>query len=48
MTGLVLGGLYAWRRQLWLPMLVHAGYDSTAVAIIYLDWKRDVARLVFQ
>jgi membrane protease YdiL (CAAX protease family) len=47
MTGLVLGGLYAWRKQIWLPMIVHAGYDLTAIAIIYFDWEEAVARLVF-
>jgi len=48
MTGLVLGALYAWRKQLWLPMMVHAGYDLAALAIIYFDWERAVAHLVFR
>jgi membrane protease YdiL (CAAX protease family) len=48
MTGLALGGLYAWRKQLWLPMMAHAGYDFAAIAIIYFDWELPVARLVFQ
>jgi membrane protease YdiL (CAAX protease family) len=47
MTGLVLGGIYAWRKQIWLPMMVHAGYDLTAIAIIYFDLEKTVARLVF-
>ncbi len=47
MTGAVLGGLYAWRKQLWLPIVVHAGYDLAAIAIIYFDWEQAVARLVF-
>jgi len=48
MTGLALGGLYAWCKQLWIPMMAHAGYDLAAIAIIYFDWERPVARLVFQ
>ena len=48
LTGLVLGALYAWRRQIWLPMVVHAGYDLAAIAIIYLGWEEAVARLVIR
>jgi uncharacterized protein len=47
MTGLVLGGIYAWRKQIWLPMTIHAAYDLTAIAIIYFNWEEAVARLVF-
>jgi len=47
MTGLALGALYAWRKELWLPMTVHAGYDLAALAIIYFDCERAVAHLVF-
>ena len=46
MTGLVLGGLYAWRREIWLPMIVHAAYDLAAILIIYMDWEEAVTRLV--
>jgi membrane protease YdiL (CAAX protease family) len=48
MTGLVLGGIYAWRREIWLPMIVHAAYDLTAILIIYMDWEEAVARLIFR
>ena len=48
LTGLVLGGLYTWLKQLWVPMMVHAGYDLAAIAIIYFDLELPVARLVFQ
>src|SRR5258708_7892408 len=47
MTGLVLGGIYAWRKEIWLPMIVHAAYDLTAILIIYMDWEEAVARLIF-
>ena len=43
MTGLVLGGIYAWRKEIWLPMIVHAAYDWTAIVIIYMDWEEAVA-----
>ena len=48
MTGLVLGGLYAWRKEIWLPMIVHAAYDLTAILLIYMDWEEAVARLIFR
>ena len=48
MTGLVLGGIYAWRKEIWLPMIVHAAYDLTAILLIYMDWEEAVARLFFQ
>ncbi|MGZ5061957.1 MAG: CPBP family intramembrane glutamic endopeptidase [Usitatibacter sp.] len=47
MTGLTLGGLYAWRKEIWTPMIVHAAYDLTAIVVIYMDWEEAVARLVF-
>jgi len=46
MTGLVLGGLYAWRRQIWLPIMVHAGYDLASIAIIYFNLEEVIARMV--
>ena len=48
MTGLVLGGIYAWRKEIWLPMIVHGAYDLTAILLIYMDWEEAVARLIFQ
>ena len=47
MTGLVFGATYAWRKQIWLPIFMHAGYDITAIAMIYGGWEEAVARLVF-
>lgn len=47
MTGLVLGGIYAWRKEIWLPMVVHAAYDLTAILVIYMGWEEAVARLIF-
>jgi CAAX amino terminal protease family. len=47
MTGLVLGGIYAWRKEIWLPMIVHAAYDLTAILLIYMGWEEAVAGLIF-
>lgn len=47
MTGLVLGGIYAWRKEIWLPMIVHAAYDLAAILIIYMGWEEAAARLIF-
>jgi len=47
MTGLVLGGIYAWKKEIWLPMIVHAAYDLAAILLIYMGWEEAVARLLF-
>lgn len=47
MTGLVFGGIYAWRKQIWFLMVAHVAFDLAAIAIIYWDWEDAVARLVF-
>ena len=46
-TGLVLGTIYGLTRQLWLPMVAHATFDVTAVALIYWNWESAVAHLLF-
>jgi membrane protease YdiL (CAAX protease family) len=47
-TGAVFGTLYAATRNLWLVMFAHAGFDLTAVAIIYLDLETRVAHWLFR
>ncbi|MBZ5638831.1 MAG: CPBP family intramembrane metalloprotease [Acidobacteriia bacterium] len=47
-TGLVFGGIFAWRRQIWLVMMAHAAFDLTAVALIYWNWEAPVAHLLFR
>ena len=47
MTGLVFGGIYAWRKQIWFLIVAHAAFDLTAIAIIYGNWEEAVARLLF-
>lgn len=44
-TGLVFGGIFAWRRQLWFVMVAHAAFDLAAVALIYWDLEARVAHL---
>jgi len=46
-TGLVFGTVFAVTGQLWLPMVVHAAFDVTAVALIYWNWESAVAHLLF-
>jgi uncharacterized protein len=48
MTGLVFGGIYAWRKQIWFLMVAHAAFDLTAIALIYWQWEENVARWVFR
>lgn len=47
MTGLVFGGIYAWRKQIWLVIVAHVAFDLAAIAIIYWSWEEGVARLLF-
>ena len=42
-TGLVMALIYARTRSLWLPMVLHAAFDLTALWIIYFDRERIVA-----
>jgi len=42
-TGLVFGGIYAVTGQTWLPMIMHAAFDVTAVGLIYRGWETTVA-----
>ncbi len=46
-TGLVFGTIYGVTRRLWLPMVAHAAFDVTAVALIYWNWESAVAHLLF-
>jgi len=47
-TGLVFGTIYAVTGSLWLPMVMHAAFDLTALAIIYWDLERTVASWFFR
>ena len=48
LTGLVFGSIYAVTGSIFLPMVAHAAYDLTAIAIIYSDLENAVAHLVFK
>jgi hypothetical protein len=43
----VFGTIYAATNQLSLPMVMHAAFDVTALALIYWEWESNVAHLVF-
>jgi CAAX protease family protein len=47
-TGLALGTLFAVTGSLWMPMVVHAVFDLTAVALIFWDVESEFAHLVFR
>ncbi len=46
-TGLALGTAFALTGQIWIPMIAHAVFDLTALAIIYWNMEATVAHLVF-
>lgn len=46
-TGLAFGGIFAWRKQIWLPMIAHAAFDLTAAALIYWNLEEAVAHMLF-
>ena len=47
-TGLVFGTIFAVIGRIWMPIVAHAAFDLTALAIIYWDLESAVAHLVFQ
>lgn len=47
-TGLVFGTMFAVTRRLWMPMIAHAAFDLTAVAMIYCNVESNIAHLVFK
>jgi membrane protease YdiL (CAAX protease family) len=47
-TGLMFGTIFAVTRQIWIPMLAHAAYDLTAIAMIYWNIESAAAHLVFK
>ncbi len=46
-TGLVFGSIFAVTGRIWLPMVAHAAFDLTALAIIYRNLESAVAHLIF-
>jgi membrane protease YdiL (CAAX protease family) len=48
MTGLAFGTVFAVTRRIWIPMVAHAAYDLTAIAMIYWNIESTIAHLVFR
>jgi uncharacterized protein len=48
MTGLVFGAVYQATGGLWLPMVLHAAFDITAVLLIYWNLEATVAHWIFR
>jgi uncharacterized protein len=46
-TGLTFGTVYAVTRRLWLPMVIHAAFDVTAVLLIYFNLEARLAGSLF-
>ena len=46
-VGLVIATIYAYTREIWLPMILHAAFDVTAVWMIYWNLERNVAGWFF-
>jgi membrane protease YdiL (CAAX protease family) len=47
-TGFVFGAIFARTKQIWIPMIAHASFDVTAVALIYWNLESNVAHLFFK
>ena len=47
-AGLVFGTVFAVTGRLWLPMVAHAAFDVTAVALTYWGWESVVAHFLFR
>jgi uncharacterized protein len=48
MTGIAFGTIFAFTGRIWIPMVTHAAFDLTALAIIYWNFESQVAHLVFR
>jgi len=47
-TGTVFGTIFAVTGRIWMPMVAHAAFDLTAIAMIYGNLESRVAHLVFK
>ncbi len=47
-TGLVFGTMFAVTGEIWLPMIAHAVFDLTALAIIYANLESRFAHMLFK
>ena len=47
-TGLVFGTTFLVTGQIWIPMIAHAAFDLTALAMIYSNVESSVAHWIFR
>ena len=47
-TGLVFGTIFLVTGQIWIPMIAHAAFDLTALALIYGNFESSVAHWIFK
>ena len=47
-TGIVFGTIFARTGRIWMPMVAHAAFDLTALAIIYWNLESPMAHLFFK
>lgn len=47
-TGLVFGSIFALTGRIWIPMIAHAVFDLTALALIYWNGELSVAHFIFK
>ena len=47
-TGVFFGALFLLTGNLWLPMIAHAAFDLTALAMIYWDLESEIAHWFFK
>jgi len=45
-TGLAFGATFVLTRRTWMPMIAHATYDLTALALIYWGVESEVWRMI--
>ena len=47
-TGLLFGTIVAVTGRIWIPMVAHAAFDLTALAMIYWSLESAVAHAIFE
>jgi hypothetical protein len=47
-TGLVFGSIFALTGKIWIPIIAHAVFDLTALALIYWNLEPNVAHFIFK
>ncbi|HXL34682.1 MAG TPA: CPBP family intramembrane glutamic endopeptidase [Gemmatimonadales bacterium] len=47
-TGLLFGTIVAVTGRIWIPMVAHAAFDLTALAMIYWNLESAVAHAIFE